>query len=326
MTAFCYWHYWFAGRRVLDQVVAEVVRSGEPDFPFCLGWGNQSWTGVWHGAPDRLLIEQTYPGEADHRRHFDALLPMFADRRYLRVDGRPVFYVQEPDTIPHVEEWTRLWQELATDAGLGGLFLVGEYHGGPWEPQHHGFDGSVAIRMPRPGIGRGFGSARRGPAIVRYADVHPVLTSLGDDDHFPCVVPRWDNTPRSERRGLVLDGSTPARFREHVGHAVDKASRAPRGRRMVWVKSWNEWAEGNALEPDREHGHAYLEALRDGLRAPRLHPGSGREWLPVDRGGHPRLARIARGSRRRTVRGSTGPRRNTPCPSCCASTASPTRG
>src|SRR4029079_17714938 len=120
-----------------------------------------------------------------------------------------------------------------------------EYHGGPWEPQHHGFDGSVAIRMPQPGIGRGSGPTRDGPSVVRYPDVHARLTSLDDDDHFPCVVPRWDNTPRSERRGLVFEGTTPACFREHVGMAVDKALLAPPGRRMVWVKSWNEWAEGN---------------------------------------------------------------------------------
>ena len=91
-----------------------------------MGWANQSWTGVWHGAPERMLIEQTYPGVDDHRRHFDALVAMFADPRYLRVDGRPVFYVQEPAAIPDVERWVALWQQLADAAGLGGLFLVGE--------------------------------------------------------------------------------------------------------------------------------------------------------------------------------------------------------
>ena len=294
VTAFCYWHYWFAGRRVLDRVLGDVVRTGEPDLPFCLGWGNQSWTGVWHGAPDRVLIEQTYPGADDHRRHFDALLVAFTDPRYLRVDGRPVFYVQAPDSIPGVERWVALWQRLADAAGLGGLFLVGEYHGGPWEPQHHGFDGSVAIRLPTPGGRRGIGRAGRGPNVVSYSGVHATLTSLDDDEHAPCVVPRWDNTPRSGLSGLVLEGSTPESFREHVALAVTKAQKAVPGQRIVWVKSWNEWAEGNTLEPDREFGHGYLEALRDGLRMPREAPPSVREWSHVGDGGLPRLARIAR--------------------------------
>jgi hypothetical protein len=286
VTAFCYWHYWFAGRRVLDLVITEVLESGAPDFPFCLGWGNQSWTGVWHGAPHRVLIEQTYPGIDDHRRHFETLWPLFADRRYLRIDGRPVFYVQEPAAIPHVEEWVGLWQELARDAGFDGLFLVGEYRGGPWDPQHHGFDGSVAIRIPH--------ATRRGPSVVRYADVLREFTSLDDDEHFPCVVPRWDNTPRSGRRGVVVAGSTPELFREHVGFAVDKACGAAPGRRIVWVKSWNEWAEGNTLEPDRGHGHAYLHALREGLASPRPRPRGIREWGHGTDGRHPLLARIAR--------------------------------
>jgi len=286
VTAFCYWHYWFAGRRVLDLVITQVLESGAPDFPFCLGWANQSWTGVWHGAPERMLIEQTYPGVDDHRRHFETLRPVFADPRYLRIDARPVFYVQEPAAIPDVEAWVGLWQQFAHDAGLGGLFLVGEYRGGPWEPQHHGFDGSVAIRIPR--------ASRRGLSVLRYADARRALTSLDDDEHFPCVVPRWDNTPRSGRRGVVLAGSTPDLFGEHVGFAVDKACRAAPGRRIIWVKSWNEWAEGNTLEPDRDYGCAYLNALRDGLASPRPRPRGAHEWWRGADGRHPRLARIAR--------------------------------
>jgi hypothetical protein len=293
ITAFCYWHYWFAGRRVLDYVLGEVLRTGEPEFPFCLGWGNQSWTGVWHGAPERVLIEQTYPGEDDHRRHFDVLTEMFTDPRYLRVEGRPVFYVQEPEAIPNVERWVGLWQRLADRAGLDGLFLVGEYRGGPWEPRHHGFDGSVATRLPAPGNRRS-GGRRGGPNVFRYADHHSTLTSLDEDEHFPCVVPRWDNTPRSARGGFVLHGSTPSVFREHVGLAVGKAQQFAPGRRLLWVKSWNEWAEGNTLEPDREFAHGYLEALRAGLDEPRRAARPVREWSYVVTGGHPRLARTVR--------------------------------
>ena len=99
IEAFCYYHYWFAGKRILERPFDEVLASGQPDFPFCLCWANQSWTGVWHGAPNKVLIEQTYPGQDDHRRHFEYLLPAFADRRYLRVEGKPVFRDLQPGRV-----------------------------------------------------------------------------------------------------------------------------------------------------------------------------------------------------------------------------------
>lgn len=279
VTAFCYWHYWFAGRQVLDLVFEEVRRTGEPDFPFCLGWANQSWTGVWHGAPDRVLIEQTYPGREDHVQHFEALEAAFCDPRYLRVEGRPVFYVQDPWAIPEVEAWTGLWQRLARRAGLPGLFLVGEYRGGLWQPQHHGFDGSVAIRFPaadRAGWrGRRQGRDRRdGLLVVDYSEAQVGLTSLEDDEHFPCLVPRWDHTPRSGSRGLVLRGSTPELFRHHACRGVAKAMTREPGLRLLWIKSWNEWAEGNMLEPESRYGRGYLESLRQALNAAH---GKGRD-------------------------------------------------
>jgi hypothetical protein len=294
VTAFCYWHYWFAGTLVLDQVVSALAASGESDLPFCLGWGDRSWTGESHEAPERVVKAPTHPGDDDHRRHFDALLPLFAHERHLRVDGRPVFYVQDPEAIPRVEAWVQLWQDRARDAGLDGLFLVGEYRGGRWEPQHHGFDGSVAIRLPRPRLPQASRASHRGPTVVRYADVYERVTSLDDDEHFPCVLPRWDDTPRAGRRGLVLSGATPDLFREQVRLAVDKASCAPRGRRIIWVRSWNEWVEGSPVEPDRDHGDAYLEALRGGLASPRRRPPSRGEWWYEGRGVRARLARSAR--------------------------------
>ncbi len=148
VTAFCYWHYWFDGLEVLQRPLREVVRSGEPDFPFCVGWANPSWTGVWHGAPDRTLIEQTYPGVEDHRRHFDSLVETFADPRYLRVDRRPLFLVFDLWDIPDVEAVVDLWRDLAERAGLGGLFVVGLSESWHKVPQDLGFDGSVATRLP----------------------------------------------------------------------------------------------------------------------------------------------------------------------------------
>ena len=100
VEAFCYYHYWFGnGRRILERPFNEVVASGKPDFPFCLCWANETWTGIWHGAGNRILIEQTYPGEADHRAHFETLLPAFADRRHITIDGKPVFCIYKPEKL-----------------------------------------------------------------------------------------------------------------------------------------------------------------------------------------------------------------------------------
>src|SRR5215468_1528989 len=100
IEAFCYYHYWFAGRRILERPFNEVLASGQPDFPFCLGWANQTWTGIWHGASNRVLIQQTYGGETDARLHFEAVLQAMLDPRYLRVDGRPVFFLHQPQELP----------------------------------------------------------------------------------------------------------------------------------------------------------------------------------------------------------------------------------
>ena len=163
MSAFCYWHYWFAGRRILQRPVDEIIASGEPDFPFCLGWANQTWTGIWHGAPDRVLLEQTYPGAEDDQAHFDHLLPAFTDRRYLTIDGRPVFYVFRPEQLPDPKEWTGRWQAMARAAGLPGMYLIAEVSDllgyGPTyvDVRPDGWDAGVYVRAARPA----------GPAVDR---------------------------------------------------------------------------------------------------------------------------------------------------------------
>lgn len=279
VEAFCYYHYWFAGRRILERPFDEVLASGQPDFPFCLSWANQTWSGIWHGAPQRILIEQTYPGLDDHRRHFDVLLPAFMDPRYVRVDGRPLFVVYNPRELPESRRVLDLWRELAMKAGLTGLFLVGEHFESQWDARALGYDAAVHVRLPEkrrkwfpwsqpiPKLQSKFNEWRQRPDVHRYEDVidrmiaarHPQLET------FPCVIPNWDNSPRSGANGLVLHGSTPELFRRHLKRALDSMSGVPFDRRLVFVKSWNEWAEGNHLEPDLRFGRRYLEVLREEL-------------------------------------------------------------
>ncbi len=125
VEGFCYWHYWFGhGRRILERPFHEILASGEPSFPFCLAWANQSWTGVWHGDPKSVLIEQKYPGPEDEEAHFHWALNAFRDPRYMTVNGKPIFCVFAPQEMPSTASFTRHWRQLAERAGLPGLYLV----------------------------------------------------------------------------------------------------------------------------------------------------------------------------------------------------------
>jgi Glycosyltransferase WbsX len=294
VEAFCYWHYWFAARRLLERPLEEVVKTGEPAFPFCLGWANQSWTGVWHGAEDRILVAQTYPGREDYVRHFWTLFGAFTDPRYVTVDGKPLFYVYCPELLPDPIEFTDLWRQLAVEAGLQGLYLVGE-HVSPWDPGVRGFDAAVDTSLlplrEKPPVRRPWSRLRwewkelRGrPTVYRYADVWDVLVSDARTRlprrHVP-LLPNWDNTPRSGARGLVLHGSTPELFRRQVRRALEATARQAPEHRLVFLKSWNEWAEGNYMEPDLRFGRGYLEVLREEIFVGV--PGQSQEPLQSDR-------------------------------------------
>jgi lipopolysaccharide biosynthesis protein len=280
IEGFCYYHYWFAGHRLLERPFEEVLHSGEPDFPFCLCWANGTWTGIWHGAPNRVLIEQTYPGSDDYKAHFAAVLPAFHDRRYIRVDGKVLFAVHLPSEIPDPKRFTDLWRELALKEGLSGIHFSGVSHDLAWMPQEHGFDSRIPHSLPpvqawfpwrqplrkvRTAIRQRLGI----PTIYNYADaVRTMLpAAMMESPSFPCVVPNWDNTARSGARGRVLHGSTPALFAAHLRKALELLVHVQPERRIVFIKSWNEWAEGNYLEPDLRFGRQYLAAVRDTLQS-----------------------------------------------------------
>ncbi|HTG02432.1 MAG TPA: glycoside hydrolase family 99-like domain-containing protein [Nitrospirota bacterium] len=280
IEAFCYYHYWFAGKQILERPFDEILRSGDPDFPFCLCWANQTWTGVWHGSPNRVLIEQTYPGEEDHRAHFNTLLPAFLDRRYVTVDGKPLFLIYRPGEIPDVRRTMDLWRNMAAKAGLKGLHIVAVlHHKNVWIPENHGFDACVrsylnprreqwvSWRQPVKKIVLFYQQQRGIPTVYPYEkvmmDVFPDKAEHIKD--YPCLLPNWDNTPRSGAEGVVLHGSTPELFRRQVRRALEFIEECDGEHQIIFIKSWNEWAEGNHLEPDLKYGKKYLEALREEL-------------------------------------------------------------
>ena len=276
ITGFLHWHYWFGdGRRTLERPVNEIISSGEPDFPFALAWANQTWSGIWHGAEDRVLMEQRYPGADDDRAHFEYLLQAFTDRRYLTVDGRPILYVFRPEQLPDAPDWIERWRTMAADAGLPGLFLLAEVSDllgqGPVYTRtvSDGFDGSVYMRLPADDSKVGFHAmrvARRlgvGEVYRHRTEPFPLLDDQRLGLTYPTVYPNWDNSPRSGKRSVIIIGSNPEHFRTHLRSAIDAVADRPSRGQLVFVKSWNEWAEGNHLEPDRRFGRGYLEVVRD---------------------------------------------------------------
>jgi lipopolysaccharide biosynthesis protein len=290
IEAFCYYHYWFAGKRLLERPFAEVLQSGKPDFPFCLCWANHTWTDIWAGSLGRTLIEQSYPGEADHRANFDTLLHAFSDDRYLKVDEKPLFLIYKPMEIPDINRVTDLWRSMAVASGLKGLHLVGAAWEEDWIPQKHGFDGSVpkdnlprrlSWQRPVKRLIHAYEKRVRKLIVYSYEDfVSDIIKENKINSRsYPCILPNWDNTPRAGRNGFVLHGSSPELFRTLVRRAIEVVQGFPMEQRLILVKSWNEWAEGNHLEPDLKFGKKYLQTLKeeiesaqDGLSSDNIHP------------------------------------------------------
>ncbi len=278
LSAFCYYHYWFAGRRLLHRPVDEILRLGEPDFPFLLCWANEPWTRAWDGKTSSVLLPQTYSPD-DDVAHLRALVEAFADPRYLRIDGRPVFLVYRAFHLPDPIATTDRWRAEAERLGLGELYLC-SMQTGPGErhpPATLGFDAAVQF-APFYGIPPRTGAARVSKAVERrlgvstrstlfhivgYEDLIERHLTAGPVDYtrFPCVSPGFDNSPRRpERDATIVTGSTPERYARWLRDAIAGFDPPSPEENLLFVNAWNEWAEGNYLEPDRRWGPAYLEA------------------------------------------------------------------
>lgn len=280
IEGFCYWHYWFGnGKRLMERPFSEVIASGEPDFPFCLAWANETWKGFAHGVKNRnVLIEQLYPGIEDYTDHFYTVLPAFKDKRYIMVDGRPFFMIYKPLANPEVQVFMTVWRNLAIQNGLKGIFFVG-HHNDFTKPiqevlscgvdavnptrlhnyiyNHRSFISKVCGRLNK--LFRGV------PLTFSYRLLSKYFLIKEDDTQenvYPSIIPGWDHTPRSSREGLVMTHSTPDYFEQHVKEAVGMVQCKDPEHRIIIIKSWNEWAEGNYMEPDIKWGKQYLEALK----------------------------------------------------------------
>lgn len=285
ITAFCYYHYWFNGRRLLERPFNEVLASGQPDLPFLLCWANENWTRVWDGGQRHVLLSQDYNSD-DDREHIRSLFPAFEDNRYYRIDGKPFFILYRATLLPDVRRTVEVWREEARRAGVGELYLArvdSTTEEMQNKPEDQGFDAAIdwIPDYSKQGKGRRWGrrwgiTRRLGLTSRTFGDnqIVPydrvVQNMLGRPDpgyfRYPCVTPSWDNSARRATRAFIIEQSTPELYQAWLEQVIRSAPTTPEGRKLVFVNAWNEWAEGNHLEPDQKWGRAYLEATRSALR------------------------------------------------------------
>jgi hypothetical protein len=271
LGGFIYYHYWFNGRRLLERPFTEVLESGSPDFPFALCWANEEWTRNWDGKSGRLLIPQEYSHEDDlaHIRH---LAEAFADDRYITIDGKPLLLVYRPMLLPDARRTTEIWRTEAQRLGFPDLYLAWvESWGRPPEgPETYGFDATVGF-IPR-ATERLFTPLEsvRGHQVVDYVSAYQAVLRETPPPwkRFPSVMVGWDNTARRPRGATIYEGATPEAYGEWLAQVVDSIAGVREEERFLFVLAWNEWAEGNHLEPDQRYGRAFLEATRTVLLGP----------------------------------------------------------
>ena len=285
IEGFMYWHYWLGNNRLLLQrPFQEVLNSCSPDFPFCLGWANHSWTTkTWVKGKnmhrDTMIMEQLYPGEEDYINHFNYVLPAFKDRRYITVDGKPIFTIYDPTAVPDMKNFICLWNSLAQQNGLKGIHFVGLRYGRKSSMQQlldMGFDAinnrsmweaeaaSVGSKLKRRLIS--LLSWRMGVALSKY-EYKDIIRNMGNEDDrleysYPTILPGYDRTARAGRRAIIYHNATPELFQEHVHDVLQYVKGKENEHKIVFLKSWNEWGEGNYMEPDLKYGHQFLDALK----------------------------------------------------------------
>jgi glycosyltransferase involved in cell wall biosynthesis len=272
VSGFCFYYYWFAGRRVLERPLKSFVENPAIDFPFCICWANENWTRTWDGHDNDVIIAQQHEQLSDYKFIYD-VLELLASPGYIRVHGKPLLLVYRADLLQNPKETFDLWRQVALLAGLGGLYIVGArfrtFSAAQWgldalvefPPHHFPAPPVPKEQLSNLDIVRGFKGTIHDleEGVERLLEAGPLLA---DAPVFPTVMPSWDNTPRRGLGATVFRGASEDLFAYWLANAVNRVEQWTDGPKLVFINAWNEWAEGAYLEPSTDHGRKYLEALK----------------------------------------------------------------
>lgn len=283
INGFMYWHYWFGeGKTIMDMPLKKMLSNEKIEIDFALCWANHSWFAKnWNASKtdceDKLLIEQKYLGKNDCILHFNSVLQSFNDPRYIKINNKPLFGLYQPYSMPNVDEFIDIWNDLSKRNGFDGIYFMAfnSRTGGYEEFKKTRYDMCV-VDCVADSRTSDFRNLRRLlyyvckrlkiPQVVNYTRYVNYCVNFfkNNEDVVPCIVPNYDHTPRSGRSGLILYKSTPEKWENLLNKIkiiLDKKSQNINSN-FIFIKAWNEWAEGNYLEPDMKYGNRYLKAIK----------------------------------------------------------------
>lgn len=280
---FCFYFYWFGGKRLLETPVRRYLEDDTLDLPFCLCWANENWTRRWDGLDHEVLMAQQHSPE-DDLAFIQHVAPYLKDRRYIRIDGRPLLLVYRPGLLPSARATAARWRQWCRDHGIGELYLACTQSFELVDPADYGFD--AAVEFPPNNFGPPSVKDRIDTLVEGFTgNVYDWRYLVQRSERyaepgyrvFRGVNPSWDNTARRGSRATIFVNSSPVGYQqwllravEHTVHTTDRADE-----RLVFVNAWNEWAEGAHLEPDQRYGYAFLEATRMALARASIRSGNG---------------------------------------------------
>lgn len=270
---FCYYYYWFAGRRILERPLNEILESGSPDFPFCICWANESWSRRWDGSEDEILLKQEHSPETDIAFIHD-VIPILKDQRYIQINGAPLLIIYRVNLFPDPKRTTAVWRKICAEEGIPEIHLCAVEFTGFNDPYANGFDSSIEfpplnitpvekINEEIEGLEEDFDGG-----IYDYEQyaTQLMLREAVPYKRFRGIIPGWDNTARRGKHASLFAGSEPQTYEVWLRSIVEETRKKfPAGERLIFINAWNEWAEGAHLEPDARNGRAYLEATKRAL-------------------------------------------------------------
>ena len=270
---FCYYYYWFNGKRLLDLPLKQVLVNPDLDLPFCICWANENWTRRWDGQEQEVLLGQQHSPENDFK-FIEDVTPILKDKRYIKIANKPLLIVYRPDILSDTKATVLRWRNYCIQTGVGDIYLIAARTFGFENPIALGFD--AAVEFPPHGI-TAYDITDEVPLlnpsfqgrIFSYQDMveKSRVFSIQTYPVFRTVIPTWDNTARRASRAHIFRGSSPRLYQTWLEAVCDYSiHHFAEPNRLVFVNAWNEWAEGTHLEPDRRYGYAYLNATANVLR------------------------------------------------------------